>query len=153
MTLELQPFNPVRPEDDEAVAQFNALRREAMGLHPATKARTPDDEWRSFQTHHANTAEYIAPFEDVPIAVAVRARFIAQGRIADVLSMAVAPEFRSRSLGSQALAQLEDTCRSKRMRTMRVTSLKTAQDFYTKNDYETVGVHQGLVLMRKRLIA
>jgi len=152
MALELQPFNPVRPADDLAVAQFNVLRREALGLHPATKTRTPDEEWRSFQTFHADTTEYIAPFEEIPIAVATRARYITQGRIADLLSMAVAPELRSRSLGSQALAQLEDICRSKRMRTMRVTALKTAQDFYTKNDYETVGTYHDLVLMKKRLI-
>lgn len=151
MTLHMVEFTPVAPDDDEAVARFNVLRRDAVGMPQPTRQLTPDEEWNSFYTHHKDAHDYIGAFEDTAIAAAARVRFIRQGRTADLLSIAVAPELRSRSLGTQALSQIESTCRQKRMHTLRVTALESAQSFYDNNGYETVGRDHHYVLMRKRL--
>jgi N-acetylglutamate synthase-like GNAT family acetyltransferase len=151
MTLHMVEFTPVAPDDDEAVACFNALRCDAVGMRQPTRQLTPDGEWNSFPTHHKDAQDYIGAFVDTAVAVAARVRFIRQGRTADLLSIVVAPELRSRSLGTQALSQVESTCRQKRMHSLRITALESAQSFYDNNGYETVGRDHHYVLMRKQL--
>lgn len=151
MSLELTLFQPESPYDDEAVAQFNALRRDAIGLHQPKNRPTNAQEWALFHSSHQDAREYVASHEDTPIAVAARIRLTKQGRIANLLSIAVAPRLRSRSLGSQALQQIEQICHNERMRVIRVTALDSAQSFYKKHDYDTVGEEGNLVFMKKQL--